>query len=888
MLAWTPWALVWGDPLADAGRAGQGVGQAEAQAFVLPGFDGHTLSFEGGSVTTEALFPGAAAGRGDEFSALYGQEHGLGARGRTAQSTLLGEDSGQAEAFQTLYGSVGLSGTDLSNDPVWSQTDAVITDMASLAERFADCEVTTRFETASRSVHLPEIETCQQVQQGGECIIRHHYDLPPADHIVTASGGAVVSNCGRGCIEVRFDFPGASHAASCPSCDSLPPQSFGFSVHDRDRIERIQVSVAPRATEFDTGCGWDCKIDQLYQAWSIAFPGYSYADRSSGNFDPVDRPRVSNLDTTALMRSGARFTVANDYRFETNGGHWYVAQAPYSVAIRIDFTPLPLQEHGWEASEACINLARSVRQNALCDGGTTCLGAPPLNADGCYEDIGVLICPGDFAASPLPWLSPFCREIATVADCGGFNSGPMDCWIDPQGERQCPYNPGTIANDCQRFEEDPNCGYLGSSCIDGARDANGFCYVTESRYDCGSSAEVPEFLRDSDMDCAGPVRCIGNDCLDVRFEQSDDFAEAAAALQAAQFVLADANCVNINQCQIFAGEAAECKQAVGGIVDCCAKPSGVSLTDYIQLIFALGKIDSAILALDAGSPIRGGWERLRDPLADSWDAVSEAFTSAANNLMGNTTAAASDAAARLSLDTAKQALIRQSAQWTANVFGDAAANALFALDGGGPAFVNGSLQAGNIQLGGLIGTTLAWAMTAYMIYSVAMILIRILWTCEKDEFELGAKRALRACHYVGSYCDSDLLGVCIEKQKAFCCYNTPLARIINAQAYPQLGRSWGEAKSPDCRGLSLPELQRLDWSRIDLSEWLALLSQAGQLPTPDALDIERLTGAGSTLNTGARAGAAARTEARADGLDANAVAREAEEAVWEEVLRALP
>mgnify|MGYP001824850005 CR=1 FL=1 len=132
------------------------------------------------------------------------------------------------------------------------------------------------------------------------------------------------------------------------------------------------------------------------------------------------------------------------------------------------------------------------------------------------------------------------------------------------------------------------------------------------------------------------------------------------------------------------------------------------------------------------------------------------------------------------------------------------------------------------------------------------------------------------------------LGVCIEKQKAFCCYNTPLARIINEQAYPQLGRSWGEAKSSDCRGLSLPELQRLDWSRIDLSEWLALLSQAGQLPTPDALDIERLTGAGSTLNTGARANAAARTEARAEGLDGNAVAREAEEVVWEEVLRGLP
>ncbi|MEA1053972.1 conjugal transfer protein TraN, partial [Lamprobacter modestohalophilus] len=104
---------------------------------------------------------------------------------------------------------------------------------------------------------------------------------------------------------------------------------------------------------------------------------------------------------------------------------------------------------------------------------------------------------------------------------------------------------------------------------------------------------------------------------------------------------------------------------------------------------------------------------------------------------------------------------------------------------------------------------------------------------------------LRACHYVGSYCDSEILGICIEKQKAFCCFNTPLARIINEQAYPQLGRGWGEPEHPNCRGLSLQELERLDWSRIDLSEWIALLTQAGQFPLPEHIDLEALTGTGS-------------------------------------------
>jgi len=263
----------------------------------------------------------------------------------------------------------------------------------------------------------------------------------------------------------------------------------------------------------------------------------------------------------------------------------------------------------------------------------------------------------------------------------------------------------------------------GATCIDGARDRYGVCYATELRYDCGTTAEIPEVTREIAMHCAGPVRCLGNDCLDLTFEQSEDFTEAAAALQTAQYVLSDSDCTRPGQCQIFKGNAAECKQAVGGIVDCCQRPAGVSLVDYIQLIVAMTKIDSAIMASESGSSLRGGWELLRDPLVDTWDAVSETITSAANNLVGNTAAATSEAGARFSLDAAKQALLRQTVEWTAQVFGDAAANALFAVEGGGSAVVNGTVQAGNLQLGGLIGTTLAWAMTAYLIQKSAQGLL---------------------------------------------------------------------------------------------------------------------------------------------------------------------
>jgi len=88
-------------------------------------------------------------------------------------------------------------------------------------------------------------------------------------------------------------------------------------------------------------------------------------------------------------------------------------------------------------------------------------------------------------------------------------------------------------------------------------------------------------------------------------------------------------------------------------------------------------------------------------------------------------------------------------------------------------------------------------MMAYMSYTVAVILIQLIWTCEQDEFELGAQRELKSCHYVGSYCKSKVLTACIERRKAYCCFNTPLARILNEQIRPC--RSGAAGASPTFR-----------------------------------------------------------------------------------------
>lgn len=144
----------------------------------------------------------------------------------------------------------------------------------------------------------------------------------------------------------------------------------------------------------------------------------------------------------------------------------------------------------------------------------------------------------------------------------------------------------------------------------------------------------------------------------------------------------------------------------------------------------------------------------------------------------------------------------------------------------------------------------SFIMWVYTLYQLLDILAHIIWQCTQDELELGAKRQLKVCHFVGSYCNTGFLGICLEKRDSYCCFNSPLARILNEQVrkQPQVGRPWGKPKDPDCLGLTGPDLAAADWNQVDLSEWIALLNIAGKAPTQKVMTPDGLTGSGSPWN----------------------------------------
>lgn len=96
--------------------------------------------------------------------------------------------------------------------------------------------------------------------------------------------------------------------------------------------------------------------------------------------------------------------------------------------------------------------------------------------------------------------------------------------------------------------------------------------------------------------------------------------------------------------------------------------------------------------------------------------------------------------------------------------------------------------------------------------------------CNPKEIALMKLRGNGVCHEVGEYCSKEINlmfgNVCVEKSKRYCCFNSKLARIIHQQGRPQIdGLDWGTPESPTCRGFTPEEFERLDFSKINLSEF---------------------------------------------------------------------
>jgi conjugal transfer mating pair stabilization protein TraN len=110
--------------------------------------------------------------------------------------------------------------------------------------------------------------------------------------------------------------------------------------------------------------------------------------------------------------------------------------------------------------------------------------------------------------------------------------------------------------------------------------------------------------------------------------------------------------------------------------------------------------------------------------------------------------------------------------------------------------------------------------------------------CSADEKYLMEQQSKGLCVYVGKE-NKQTMGISFVVKHHFCCFSSLLDKVIQVGGRKQLGRNFGSAKNPDCRGFTLEEIQRINWEEIDFTEFIEDFKKKfyGKYKTPNTNEI---------------------------------------------------
>ncbi|WP_196800659.1 conjugal transfer protein TraN [Thioalkalivibrio sp. ALMg11] len=393
--------------------------------------------------------------------------------------------------------------------------------------------------------------------------------------------------------------------------------------------------------------------------------------------------------------------------------------------------------------------------------------------------------------------------------CDGENEDPYCADV----ERVCLEGPETrnidgkdVYRECWKWdyryhclgEWDDTCDAIDSGCtfsheecfstveIDGVEE----CTATSRYYDCPEEGTTRTF-----ESCGTNSVCADGNCFDTSHPSAaDDFLQAATAMEAARQA---GEYFNEDDFQIFKGEAERCRVwvrfgsvlGIFGDPDCCSAGGGTARSN--QSVMQEAGMGAGRAAVDAGYSMASDY--MYDFMFD------------------------------------------QGSGWMADKAVDAWYSGSWGPDSIGTDFGIGfyGFEVSWSAAGGLQFGFDPWSFAI----AVAIHVITEMMACDEDEIITGGKVEAGLCHKIGRHCTRDvtLIG-CVRRHDEFCCYNSKLARIINVQGRPQIGKSWGSPGSQDCSGFSPEEFQQLDFSQIDMSEFYNDILNSAHVPDEGLLN----------------------------------------------------
>lgn len=282
--------------------------------------------------------------------------------------------------------------------------------------------------------------------------------------------------------------------------------------------------------------------------------------------------------------------------------------------------------------------------------------------------------------------------------------------------------------------------------------------------------------------CGGTTFCLNGQCFDLAHPQNQDMSQVAAMIELARQA---GNYQDPATMQFFKGTGNSCVNALGGLFNCCTVGAAGGNSNAATLGAA---------AINLGTPY------VMDALGVTTGGAPSLFSQAYGFLGGGP------------------------------------------MPGSSPFSMMGVTIDFAAPLGVGPGSMFAFDPTSLAI-SLAIMVVTDLMSCTQDEQMLSLKRGERLCIGTGSYCSMEvpLIGICLAVTETYCCYNSRLARIINEQGKAQLGT----AVNTSCAGFTQAELSSIDFSRMDLTEFMAEIQSNINIPAIQASMQARINAMGN-------------------------------------------
>ena len=794
----------------------------------------------------------------------------------------------ESQAYATIRGIANTSSSLSRSDPMFKQASQAMSDSALSTNPFEDCELDKKLVTSKKTVHTPDYRYCSDAASKS-CTLTH--DIMPSVAMYLSSttkfgpstGNAVVMNLGA-------YYSGSGATLSPGSCEA-GTVSETIRITNPDAIKTAYIS---RVTWAGAVVVTLPKSSKNVAARTLFAADQSGASSAKGNSAITDLACSSAAGT----QRNSPMTDLTELFKNTKLGGTIVFNIAYKgalpdIELTIAYDPSKLVLND-SYNEPCYSYAKSIGDGSM-KGTVSCKQMNPAcspAAQACTIN-GATIKFSEL--KQLPGLSPGCSTAEVRVDPSNVSSLSVQ-GADVKDSR---------LYDCSELAS-KGCGYSGEACA--LYDDNNICVIGKKLYDCGTDTVQDVVEEKKTYDCPGPISCMGKECVDVMVDDSsEDFHKAIGLMQEAQELTKEVTCTTSDggsydttrpissqsdvTCKAFGGERQSCRSKARFTVfsnNCCTEPGGAGdVAKMVRQIAHLWKVQGLETFIQSGSldsvkfdfmgtgdysQIYGlGWDMFKNytGAGQAFTRVENAVTKPVVNLLNNVIPYAGDVFKGLTYYAEDELIaaiankfLYRAIKWVAYKAYEGVTVAVAELTGKVPV-VDGNFMGesvGGDSVGGLVQNALgqvvgqeaaATVMSvvsfigwAYAIYSAAKMIASRIIACKDDEIKLQSKLHFKQCDHAGSYKTGHFLKK--EKHQVYCCFSSPLTRILNKQlraikygcahVWPANDTDCAftdghsrSAKNADCEGIDLKEMGQIDWKQVDLTEWLSLLATSGGL-----------------------------------------------------------